>query len=820
MLAFSAPAPLGRLRSSCNPATTRVRYRLQAVTSRNGRRLPPSSLAAVSAEEKLEPGSLTSRFLSDLNIGHLWDALDHLEAALPDMVDHSTPLIPNRLFHELIYQCAQRRNWQVALRGFHVMERSGAYSVRSTTTHLFSALSRAGRITETYEVLQELWRPYIVLQDGTQRQLSDRDQARRVPDERMITQIANSVLRVGRPDAAVKVIKDMEGNGVPASIFTISVLINALGRQDNADAVKTVLAGLEGRGMKPDVIVINTAIEAFIRCGERSKAGQLLRRMGTYGLTPTVRSFNPVFRDLAKNVKIAEMEALQQEMVRLEIAPTSRTYNAFIHAHVKAQNWTKAAQLLVESAALGAESAQDPNRFRDEDSVGNSRGKGRGPVAMTQGVAVGYTTVISGLAASRDMKRAASLLEKMVSVIESTGKTRELEIEIGIAVAAILSALLAQDDVVRTWKLFRSIRKRFKVRLPPDTYNAVIRGLAKRGESVSMEAATQVFNEMMIVFKKERSENRYRPSRKADAPIDGAREATSEDISLAYNSLIDGYVRCGNSTAGEQLLDELEDSAHMPTVVTYTTLMSGYGKELDIISTRRIFRRMQKAGIGPDRVTMNAFIGACVRVGDMELAVRLFEQMQRRSGRISPNLVTFSAIIAGYVRQNHITQAWDTYEEMKGLGIVPNERLLERMMAAVVAPELKPGREEMWDLQDELDEDEGIPILIEDGENVKLKERRIQQRLGEHGRSETSEIEEMKFGGEECGSRILSAVERELKMIEEEGSSVTNDMSGIGVREGWSSKRAMTLLEDMENCKCSDVNKARWRKAIEKVWTF
>lgn len=782
MLAFSSAVPLGALRCNCRPAASPARPRIQAVANRNDIRPIPSSRVAETLDKS---STLTESLQADLSLGHLWDAIERVEAALSLETNSSTPLTSYRHLHELIYQAAQKRNWQIALRGFYALEHSGLYTVRSTSTHLFNALCRAGRIGEACEVLDALWKPYIINRDGSRRRLGEKQQARREPDEKMVTQIANSAIRTGRSDVAVKIVREMEAQGVRASIFTISVLINALGRQENPDAVKRVLAGLEGSGLKPDAIVINTAIEAFIRCGERKIALQLLRRMSQYGLTPTVRSFNPIFRDLARNSKIEEMEALRKEMERLQIAPTSRTYNAFIHVHVKSRNWKRAAELLNESATL-AEETQESEMLPEEDSTSKPRRQGKSPVFMSQGTAVGYTTVISGLAVAKDIKHAMALLERMVKVVERMGKTHELELEIGIAVTAILSAMLAQDDVIRAWTLFRTVRRRFQVRLPPDMYNAVIRGLAKRGDKLSMEAATMVFNEMMTTFRKQRQALRDIGVRSADGPIDGAREATTADISMAYNSLIDGYVRCGNSTMGEQLLDELEDSGHVATVVTYTTLMGGYGRELDIASTRRVFRRMQKAGIAADRVTMNVFIGACVRTGDMELAVRLFEQMQRLGGRISPDLVTFSAIIAGYVRQNRISEAWDAYEEMKGVGIVPNERLLERMMAAVVAPELKPGRDEVWEILDNGEIEEGEDEVVEGGER-------------DDG-SEEADVEDV--------------------AVEQDESLEANLVARLGLQDGWSSKRVLVLLEDMENCKCSDINKRRWRKAIENVWTF
>lgn len=609
-----------------------------------------------------------------------------------------------------------------------------------------------------------LWRPFITLLDGSRRCLADRHIERRRPDEKMVTMMAKSAIDLGRPEIAIDAVQDLDKYGIPFTVFTVSVLIKAHGRQASSAGVTKVLEGLEGRGIEPDLIVFNTAIDAYVRCGEREKAGHMLREVTRRGLTPNATSYNPILRDIAQSGKLEEAMALRHDMERRHIKPSAYTYNALIQTAVTAKKWTLATEYLIQSSAA----AQKARRYGAESGQGVGGGHKSDdlqPSTMSKDVAVGFTTVISGLAMDGDIKRAGQLLDHMVKRIEESGRTNKLELEIGIGATAILSALLSRDDVVRAWKLFRSIRRRFNIRLPPDAYNAMIRGLTRRGDSAAMEAGERVFSEMMKVFRQQRTVSNALEMHSVHAsPSQTVTEVTSEDITLAYNTMIDGYSRAGNTAAGEQLLEEMEANGYVTTVVTYTTLMNGYGKEMDIESTRRVFKRMRERGISADRVTMNAFVGGCVRVGDMDLAVRLFEEMQRIGGRVSPNLVTFSAMIAGYVRQNRRSDAWDTYEEMKGLGIAPNERLLDRMMAAFVSPELKPARE-----------------TVEEGEEV------------------DQVVEWVEAGGD--------------------GGLLDGDVrDGLLSTDGWASKIAMVLLQDMETCRCSEINKVRWRRAISSLW--
>lgn len=644
------------------------------------------------------------------------------------------------------------------------MESTGLFCVRSTSCHLFTVLTRAGRIKEAEKAMNALWKTYIVLADGSQRELKGGQLERRQPDEKMVTNMANSAVELGRPDIAVSALQKMEKQRVAFTVFTVSVLIKAHGRQRNVEGITNVLNGLVDRGIKPDLVVLNTAIDAYVRCGENGKAGQVLRDISKRGLAPNASSYNPILREIARSGKLEEALSLQEDMKRRNIKPSGYTYNALIQTAVTARQWTLATDFLIASSAAAQKWSRKGSRSRGENYDGSAA------AAMSKDVAVGFTTVISGLALNGDVKRAGQLLDYMVKRIEQSGKSAKLEAEIGIAVSAILSALMGQNEVVRAWRLFRSVRKRFSITLPPDTYNAVIRGLARRGEIAYMDAADYVFSEMMEAFNEQRcreNEDDYPLSKDVLGSTRGA-EATPQDITLAYNTLIDGHCRCGIASAGERLLEEMEENGHVATVVTYTTLINGYGKETDLVSTRRIFKRMRERGISPDRVTMNAFIGGCVRSGDMELALRLFEEMQRIGSRVSPDLVTFSALIAGYVRQNKRNEAWDMYEEMKGLKIVPNERLLDRMMAAFVSPDLKPGRREVDDEEEYVDEGDMEEVLD----------------LGE-----------------------LAEDELEVGL---EGDVLR--------KEGWTSQRATVLLQDMEVCRCSEVNKKRWRKAISSLW--
>lgn len=722
------------------------------------RRRPPST---PSLSERSY--ALTDELNELLGRNHIREAVTLLDEELKKNPDNPIPLASYRTLHEIIASCNTSRRWELALRTFHILEAFGYSISRRTSCILLKTLQRAGRIAEAEKILSSLWNSSVTLANGNSYTFDKYELNHRLPDEKLVTQVANSAVDSGKSAAAIRMLRLMERNGVPFTLFSTSVLFKAYGREGRPEMIRQAL---EDMRLAPDVIVLNSAIDAYVRCNELPAAMNLIRDMQNFELTPNARSYNPVMRHLAQFGKMNAAFSLYDEMMKRNIAPSARTVNALIHACVQAEDWKKARQLLAEAV----EADPDPRTSVNKDLL------------------VAYTTLISGLATQGDMRGAEELLARMVDSVSRTVNPRAFDADVGIALTAILSALLADDEFVRAWILFRSVRRKFKIRLPPDMYNAVIRGLSKRGDAISMEAAGRVFDEMMQVFRKSRGPKRRTDidSRHGD-PSNAAVEATPQDIARAYNAIIDGFVRLGDTASGEEFLDDMERNGHEPTVVSYTTLINGYGKEFDITSVRRMFKRMQRAGIAPDKVTMNAFLGACVRCGEIDLTVRVFEDMKRIGGKVAPNLVSFSAIIAGHLREGQREDAWKAYEEMKEMGIKPNERVLDRMMAAFVSPELRPDRATVWcdmdyegeriEIVEDEDEDGVVELFTDDEEDVLYS-----------------------------------------NTVVEEDSRMQSLRKKIADEKGWASGKAIVLLDDMDKCNCSEISKERWRIALAKAW--
>jgi pentatricopeptide repeat protein len=579
----------------------------------------------------------------------------------------------------------------------------------------------------------------------------------------------------------------MEAAGAPPTVYAYSVLIKGYGRQERADGVRSTLLLIEKKGLRPDVVILNSAIDAFVRCGDWDAARHVLYNLfDKHQLRPNDRSYNPLLRSLAQAGRVLDAFKIRSDMIARGVQPTGVSLNALIHACVRANDLRGAVRLLENALQLRTERhGQEHVHQQNNVNVGAA-------AELTTDQCVAYTAVISGLASNNQSDTANRLLDDMVARYQLRPSPR-VEAQVCIATTALVSALFKQASFVRAWTLFRSMRTRFSVRLTADAYTAVIRGLCQRRDAVSVDAAHRVFEEMYKVHLDGGADAA------ADTPASAhiAFAISVADMVTACNTMLDGLTYLGDMEGAEDLVTRMKKDGVPPDAVTHTTLITAYGRNQELASARRVFLDLRRSGLLPDRITMNALVSSCVHCGSRDLAVLIFEEMQRVGGHMSPNLTTYSGMIALFVRDNDMNAAWDAYEELKGSGLVPNERIMDRMMAACVSPSLRSAF--TASLNGPIDMQPPTPPPVE----VPLYTSTV---------SGSIEPAAAAAAVEAAWSQFLAAVPT--------GSELSRMAPIAGfLGKGWSSDRVATLLRDMETANVSERAKERWRAALHSVWS-
>lgn len=97
---------------------------------------------------------------------------------------------------------------------------------------------------------------------------------------------------------------------------------------------------------------------------------------------------------------------------------------------------------------------------------------------------------------------------------------------------------------------------------------------------------------------------------------------------LVGNGLINMYTKCGSFKEGHLVFDNIEGK----DLISWNSMISGYGMHGLGENALRIFDEMIKSGFKPDNVTFVAVLSACSHAGLIPEGRRLFNQMSRDYG--------------------------------------------------------------------------------------------------------------------------------------------------------------------------------------------
>lgn len=724
-------------------------------------------------------------------------ALKHLEQAV-GMPDSATA-IPYHYFHNMITTCARMGNPAQALHALHLLRRSGRHPAQKTSGVLIHTLCKAGHFREAYNTVQAMWRKTEMRADGRDHTLNESELQYRRPSEKTVSRVASTAISSGRPDLAVSLLQMMQQSGVRLTLFSYSIMFKALARICDGKAVLQLLSTLEQDDDDVvDVTVVNSAIDALVCCGLLAKAELLLNDMERFHLRADVRSYNPLLRELARRGDTTHVLSLRDAMRAQGLDETAYTVNCVIMAHVTASEFDKAHAEL--------------QRGLQASLQGHVAANGSGVKMLGRDACVAYSAIIGGLARDGRLGAADDVLLDLVRRATLGGQHRSLHKELGVAFSAVIVAELRAGDLIGGVQRLRDMHEKYGLRRSSDAYCATISGLARHGGDDALQAACVLLHEMETLQTGGWAQGRGE-----------SRVFNSTDMTMAYNTVMGAYARVGNMDEAEAVLRTMQYKGVWVTVVTFTILVDGYGRCGDLAGAQNAWRRMEESEIHLDVTLMNAMIGACVRCGSMDVAQDVFTNVQR-GGVVVADVVTFSAMISGHVRDDRVDLAWRFYAAMKANGIRPNERLVDRMLAALVDPRLLPSRDAVWGIDDEEGKDE------EDDDAD-----------ASYGDVYVTEVD--LNGGtvdEDTQVEMINGVVTEADVTEEGGVTeggvtkvrhvMDGDVTDTGVTDtgvtaggkdgrngGWLSLHVQELLEDMEKSKCSETTKRRWRAAVASI---
>ncbi|XP_030506476.2 putative pentatricopeptide repeat-containing protein At1g56570 isoform X2 [Cannabis sativa] len=146
------------------------------------------------------------------------------------------------------------------------------------------------------------------------------------------------------------------------------------------------------------------------------------------------------------------------------------------------------------------------------------------------------------------------------------------------------------------------------------------------------------------------------------------------------NALIDMYAKCGNIADSRKVFDEMCDK----NLVSWTSMMIGYGSHGFGKEAVELFDEMVTSGIRPDQIVFMAVLSACSHAGLVEEGLRYFHTMTS-DYNVTPDQEIYGCVVDLLGRSGRVAEA---YELIQNMPIKPNESVWGALLGACKAHKL------------------------------------------------------------------------------------------------------------------------------------
>ncbi|XP_050382764.1 putative pentatricopeptide repeat-containing protein At1g56570 [Argentina anserina] len=136
------------------------------------------------------------------------------------------------------------------------------------------------------------------------------------------------------------------------------------------------------------------------------------------------------------------------------------------------------------------------------------------------------------------------------------------------------------------------------------------------------------------------------------------RRGFNKNLALA-NTLIDMYAKCGSVTESHKIFSEMSDR----DLVSWTSMMVGYGDHGYGKEAAALFEEMVKSGIRPDRIVFMAVLSACSHAGLVDEGLRYFNSMIK-GYKVTPDKDIYCCVVDLLCRAGRIEEAYELIESM------------------------------------------------------------------------------------------------------------------------------------------------------------
>lgn len=140
------------------------------------------------------------------------------------------------------------------------------------------------------------------------------------------------------------------------------------------------------------------------------------------------------------------------------------------------------------------------------------------------------------------------------------------------------------------------------------------------------------------------------------------------------NAILDMYAKCGCMEEASLCFKEMP----IKNVISWTALISGYGKNGMGLESIKAFDQMEMEGYLPNKITFLGLLYACCHAGLVQEGWKSFNTMVYKY-RLSPTMEHYTTMVDLFARSGHLYDAWDFTEKMP---VSPDARLLTAFLSS------------------------------------------------------------------------------------------------------------------------------------------
>jgi len=207
------------------------------------------------------------------------------------------------------------------------------------------------------------------------------------------------------------------------------------------------------------------------------------------------------------------------------------------------------------------------------------------------------------------------------------------------------------------------------------TYNILLKGISCRIDQIQGNDQSSINEKKQMIQKMD------------NLLEDLKKSVTNKPNDVTINTVLDILIKAGEIKRAWDLFDNMKSLYGIePDKYSYSTIIKALKYDLDPTKLEKAFGILEflknKTSTINDEIIFNCLLDVCVRLGKMDKAERVFNEM--KENKLSPSKITYAIMMKGFGQVYQLDRAFEVFEEMINNNIAPNEIIYGVLLNACV----------------------------------------------------------------------------------------------------------------------------------------